>query len=68
MCIILVTIGSAMYANDNIIAHLYVEDQIKIIVALMVPMWCGWVAGNSFFFITHASAGKKSASNVFSLL
>jgi ATP-binding cassette subfamily B (MDR/TAP) protein 1 len=31
-------------------------------------MWCGWVAGNSFFFSSHAASGKLSAKKVFAFL
>lgn len=66
--IIQAAIGSAMFSNDHILAYLGNQTTIGITVALTVPMWCGWVAGNNFFFIAHAGAGKKSAARVFNLL
>lgn len=36
-------------------------------VALTVPMWCGWMAGNGFFLVLHVGAGKKSAAKVMKL-
>jgi hypothetical protein len=35
---------------------------------VVVPLWCGWVAGCSFFFVSGSAAGKKSAERVFELL
>ncbi len=62
------TIGSTLLAADHILATIKNSEPIEIMVSLVVPTWCGWIAGNSFFFAAHAGSGKKSAVSIFSLL
>lgn len=30
----------------------------NLVVSLIVPVWCGWIAGNNFYFIAESSSGK----------
>lgn len=66
--IILMAIGSALYVDNYIIMNLSLQTALNIVIAITVPMWCGWVAGNNFYFISKAGAGKESAKKIFQLL
>jgi hypothetical protein len=41
---------------------------LNAVISVVVPLWCGWVAGCSFFLVSGSGAGKKSAKRIFSLL
>lgn len=41
---------------------------VNVVASLMIPAWCGWVAGVGFFFAAQAASGKKSAASIFRLL
>ena len=62
------TIGAALFVTDNILAYMQNTSAVNMMISLIVPTWCGWIAGNSFFFAAHAGAGKKSAKSIFLLL
>jgi hypothetical protein len=47
-----------MFGYDHILAKLSNVSVYNLTVVLTTSMWCGWVAGNSFFFASHAAAGK----------
>lgn len=66
--IVQLTIGITFYSVYRIQDQIQDQNFIDVIIALMVPMWSGVVAGNSFFFIMHATAGKTSAIRIFELL
>lgn len=68
MLLIQMTIGTAMYLEDVVLAKIPYKPTIEIVVSMVVPMWCGWISGNNFFFIAHAGSGKKSARSIFKLL
>jgi hypothetical protein len=56
--LIVLAIGSQLFAGDHIIPRIGTAKVIDLTVVITVSMWCGWVAGNSFFFASHAAAGK----------
>ena len=68
MLLIQSTIGTAMYLEDVVLAKIPFKSTIEIVVSMVVPMWCGWISGNNFFFIAHAGSGKESARSIFKLL
>ena len=65
---ITIAIGLLLYPAAHAIIDNNVAGDIEIVVAIVVPLWCGWVAGCNFFFVSGAGAGKKSAERVFKLL
>lgn len=65
---IILGIGSEMFGYDHIIPKIGEISVTNLTVVLTTSMWCGWVAGNSFFFASHAASGKLSAKKVFTFL
>jgi hypothetical protein len=55
---IFISIGFILFPTSHIVADKKEEDNANIFVAVVVPIWCGWVAGCSFFFVSGAGAGK----------
>jgi ATP-binding cassette, subfamily B (MDR/TAP), member 1 len=69
LAFIILGIGSEMFGYDHIIPKIGGKINVTdLTVVLTTSMWCGWVAGNSFFFASHAASGKLSAKKVFSFL
>ena len=66
--ILIVSVGTLIYAGARILAVQSTPDSLAFVVTFTLPIWCGWLAGNSFFFAANASAGKKSAENIFRIL
>jgi ABC-type multidrug transport system fused ATPase/permease subunit len=66
--VIEMSIGTSMYAADHILPQLSNVKFDDYLVALVVPLWSGWIAGNSFFFIAKSASGKQSAKAIFQLL
>lgn len=63
-----ISVGSLLYAAANILANSTHIESIEFVVVFTVPVWCGWVAGNNFFYASHVSAGKLSAKSIFRIL
>lgn len=57
-CLVCATI----IANDSNL------DKKAFVFGIKLGSWCGWIAGNSFFFSANSSKGKRSANSVFSFL
>lgn len=52
--IILMSIGSNLFASDHVMASLgFTPELINVVVSIYLPVWCGWVGGNSFFFVSN---------------
>ena len=66
--ILTIALGFITYPTAHIAIDQKTAGDINIVVGLVVPLWCGWVAGCSFFFASGAGAGKESAKRVFKLL
>jgi hypothetical protein len=66
--IFLLSVSSLLYSAANVLAHSDNIRPLEFIILTTLPVWSGWIAGNSFFFASHASAGKKSAKNIFAIL
>lgn len=65
---IIISIGFMLFPTSHIVADYKEADNVNVLVAVVVPLWCGWVAGCNFFFVSGAGAGKESAKRVFKLL
>lgn len=63
-----VSVAISSFVCANIIAGDSNLDQQGFVFGMISSSWCGWLAGNSFFFASHAGAGKKSAKSVFKFL
>lgn len=63
-----VSVAISSFVCANIIAGDANLDQQGFVFGMISSSWCGWLAGNSFFFASHAAAGKKSAQSVFKFL
>lgn len=37
-------------------------------IGVTVPLWCGWIAGNNFFFAPQVASGIEAAKRVFKFL
>lgn len=66
--LIILSIALMLYPAAHIVKNMDESDQLNAVVSVVVPLWCGWVAGCSFFFVSGSAAGKKSAKRVFDLL
>lgn len=66
--ILIVSVGTLVYAGACILAVQSNIESLGFVITFSLPIWCGWLAGNSFFFAANTSAGKKSAENIFRLL
>lgn len=55
---IIISIGFILFPTSHIVANKKEVDNVNVMVAIVVPLWCGWVAGCSFFFVSGAGAGK----------
>ena len=63
-----ISVATLLYTAANILANSTDINSIEFIIVFTVPVWCGWVAGNNFFYASHISAGKISAKNIFQIL
>ena len=66
--LIILAIALMLYPSAHIVKDMDESDQLNAVVSVVVPLWCGWVAGCSFFFVSGSGAGKLSAKRVFELL
>jgi hypothetical protein len=66
--IFLLSVSSLLYLAANVLAESNDIRPLEFIIITTLPVWSGWIAGNAFFFASHASAGKKSAKNIFGIL
>jgi hypothetical protein len=61
-------VGTTIFVEDHIFAKIGPQQTIEVMIGVTVPLWCGWIAGNNFFFAPHVASGKEAAKRVFKFL